>query len=113
PTTVPDEQSVSGQLRHVEVISKKFAVVLTAASVVLLAIVWLVPREGEARFRLSGGSEALQIPSIAVPAMPLAWASVVICVVLAAVSWVLWRSGRRTPWYVGIVFAVVFLAGFL
>ncbi|QIK82926.1 ABC transporter permease [Sanguibacter sp. HDW7] len=113
PTTVPDEQSVSGQLRHVEVISTKFAIVLSAATAILLAIVGLVPREGDVRFRLSGGSEALQIPSLEVPAMPLAWASVVICLVLAVLSWVLWRSGRRTPWYVGVVFGVVFLAGFL
>lgn len=113
PTTVPDEQSVSGQLRHVEVISTKFAVVLTAASVVLLAIVGLVPREGDATFRFSGAGESLQLGSLSVPAMPVAWASIVVCVALAALAWVLWRAGRSTPWYVGIVFALVFLAGFL
>lgn len=113
PTTVPGEQSVSAGMRHVEIISAKFAIVLSAASAILVSIIGLVPREGEAKFRFSGSSESLQIASISVPAMPVAWVSVVMCLVLTLLSWMLWRARRRTPWYVGVVFAIVFLAGFL
>ncbi|MGP7960511.1 ABC transporter permease [Sanguibacter sp. A247] len=113
PTTIPEEQSVSAGMRHVEIISAKFAIVLSAASAILVAIIGLVPREGEAKFRFSGSGESLQIASVSVPAMPVAWVSVVVCLVLTLLSWMLWRARRRTPWFIGVVFALFFLAGFL
>lgn len=112
-TVVPDEAPVSEQLRQVTVLSRKFPVVLSAVSAVLLAIIGFAPREGSTNFRFSSAGDLVTIPSVAAPAMPTAWVCLVVMILLTALSWLLWRSGRRTPWYVGVVFALLFMTGFL
>lgn len=112
-TTVPDEAPVSSQLRHVTVVSRKFPIVLTTMTVVLLAIVGLAPREGDTNFRFSASDDFFVIPSITVPGTAVAWGCVAIMAALSVLSWLLYRSGHKTPWYVGAVFSVVFVAGFL
>ena len=111
--TVPDDARVSETLRHVKLKSKKFPAVFTFMTIVLGLIVGLVPREGETKFRFAAESDFFAIPSISVPAMQLAWVCLVVLVAMTIVSWVLYVSGRRTPWYAGVVFALAFLAGFL
>ena len=112
-TIIPDESPVSENLRKVEVVSKKFPVVLTSVLVVLLAIVAFAAREGDTKFRFSSPDDFVSIPSITVPGMTVAWACVVLMALLAAASWALYVAGRKTPWYLGAVFALVFMAGFL
>ena len=112
-TIVPDEAPISTQLRKVTVLSRKFPVVLTTMTLVLLAIVGLVPREGDTNFRFSAPEDFFTIPSLTVPGMAVAWGCVVVMALLTAVSWLLFRAGRRTPWYVGGLFALAFITGFL
>lgn len=109
----PSERPVSEQLRHVAVVSKKFAVVLTAMTGVLLAICLFAAREGDTNFRFSSAGDLVTIPAVTVPGMTVAWIAVALMAGLSVLSWVLWRAGRRTPWYIAAVFGVLFLAGFL
>lgn len=110
---VRDESPVSESLRHVTVTSKKFPTVFTFMTVVLGLIVLLAPREGETKFRFAADTDFFAIPSVAVPAMPLAWVCLAILVVLTVLSWVLFLQERRTPWALGVLFGLAFLAGFL
>ena len=112
-TIVPDEAPLSTQLRRVAVLSRKFPVVLTSMSVVLLAILALAPREGNTNFRFSSPEDFFTIASVSVPGMTTAWVCCGLMVALTVVSWALYRVGRRTPWYVGGLFALAFITGFL
>lgn len=112
-TVIPDESPVSEQLRHVAVVSRKFPVVLTVVAVVFLAICGLAPREGHTNFRFSSAGDPVTIPSLAVPGMAVAWGCLVLMTLLAVVSWLLYRAQRPTPWYLGAVFVLTFLTGFL
>ena len=112
-TIIPDESPVSENLRKVEIVGKKFPVVLASVLVVLLAIVAFAAREGHTKFRFSSPDDFVSIPSVTVPGMTVAWVCVVVLALLTAVSWALYAAGRRTPWYVGAVFGLFFMAGFL
>ncbi len=110
---VPDDAPVSSTLRHVTVTSKKFPVVFTFMTVVLGLILLLASREGETKFRFSAETDLIVIPSISVPAMPVAWVCLALLVAVTAGSWLLYARERRTPLLAGIVFGLAFLTGFL
>ncbi len=111
--TVPDDSPVSAQLRKVTVVTKKFPIVLSVLSAILLLICALAARPGHTKFRFSEKTDLIHVPSLNVPGMTVAWGCLVIMVVLTAISWVLQHRERRTPWYLGILFALLFLTGFL
>jgi len=112
-TVVSPESPVSEQLRQVTVVSKKFPTVFTAVTVLLLAIIGLAPRDGSTSFRLSSPGDLVEIPAVSAPAMPTAWFCLVLMAAFTVLSWLLWRRDRRTPWYLGVVFALLFLTAFL
>ncbi|GAB4083959.1 ABC transporter permease [Myceligenerans cantabricum] len=72
-----------------------------------------VPRDGDTRFALSRGGDAVQIPVLVVPAMPLAWGCFAVLALAAAYAVVRTLANRRTPLWVIGVFGVAFLVGFL
>lgn len=109
----PDEAPVSESLRHVVVTSRKFPIVFTAMTVLLAIVLLVAPREGETQFRFSSPADFFAIPSISVPAMPVAWVSLVVLAVLTAASWLAYRAARKTPILAGVLFGLVFLTGFL
>lgn len=110
---VPDETPVSESLRKVVVRSKKFPVVFTVMTVVLALVLATYPREGETKFRFSAETDRIVIPSVQLPAMTVGWICLAVLVALTVLSWLLYASSRRTPWYAGVVFALAFLTGFL
>ncbi|MDQ2624581.1 MAG: ABC transporter permease [Actinomycetota bacterium] len=110
---VRDDAPVSSTLRHITVTSKKFPIVFTFMTAVLGLILALAPREGETKFRFSAESDFIVIPSISVPAMPVAWVGLVILVLATIASWALYARERRTPLILGVVFGLAFLTGFL
>lgn len=112
-TVVSPESPVSEQLRQVTVVSKKFPTVLAAVTVLLLAIIGLAPRDGSTSFRLSSPGDLVEIAAVSAPAMPTAWVCLAIMAAFTVLSWMLWRAERRTPWYVGVVFGLLFLTAFL
>ncbi|MBO0607940.1 ABC transporter permease [Myceligenerans salitolerans] len=72
-----------------------------------------VPRDGVTRFALSRGADALQIPLLEIPAMPLAWGCLVVLALIAAYSVVRTLANRRTSVWAIAAFGAVFLVGFL
>ena len=107
PAVVSDEQ------RHVTVVSWKATVVFAVFTVLFALLPLLAPRGGESAFRLSGGSDAVQLPDLVVPADLTAWIAVVIMAGVTAASALLTRRGRRTPLWLTAVYAFVLVLGFL
>ncbi|GEA83378.1 MULTISPECIES: ABC transporter permease [Cellulomonas] len=109
PAAVPD----AGEHRRVQVISRKapiaFAIVTGLFAILLLA----VPREGDATFRFATVGDLFTIPNATVPGMATAWTAVVIMGLATVAAFVLVARRRRVPGWISLVFAFVFLVGFL
>lgn len=86
-----------------------FAVFTLAA----LALAVFAPRDGVTKFRLSSPSDAVQLPEISVPSMPALWVVVVLLAVVTAYSAWLVTAKRRVPLWLIVVFAILFMFGFL
>ena len=109
PTAAPSP----GAHRHVQVVSRKapiaFAIVTGLFALLLLA----APREGGATFRFASVGDLFTIPDATVPGMTTAWVTVVLMAVATAVAFVLVGRRRPVPAWISLVFALVFLVGFL
>ncbi|MBE1877106.1 ABC transporter permease [Myceligenerans pegani] len=109
----PGTPSDTIEKRHVTQVGWKAAGGLIVVGALFALLLVTVPREGDTRFALSRDADAIQIPVLEIPAMPLAWACLVIMALVAAFSVVRTQANRRTPIWVIVVFGVVFLVGFL
>ncbi|MFB6609626.1 ABC transporter permease [Agromyces sp. NPDC056379] len=86
-----------------------FAVFTLAA----LALAVFAPREGVTKFRLSSPTDAVQLPEVTVPTMPALWTVVVLLALVTAYSAWLVASKKRVPLWTIVVFAILFMFGFL
>ncbi|MFC9561179.1 ABC transporter permease [Agromyces sp. NPDC056965] len=86
-----------------------FAVFTLAA----LALAVFAPREGVTKFRLSSPTDAVQLPEVTVPTMPALWTVVVLLAAVTAYSAWLVASKKRVPLWTIVVFAILFMFGFL
>ncbi|MFT3798402.1 MAG: ABC transporter permease [Microbacterium sp.] len=90
------------------------APIALAVFAVLFAILLLAaPRQDETTFRLSSGSDVVQLPDLVTPVMATAWTCVVLGVLLAAASAYFVRAFGRSPLWIVIVYLVVLVVGFL
>ncbi|WP_225753843.1 ABC transporter permease [Actinotalea sp. Marseille-Q4924] len=112
-TATPSSASVSADLRHVTVVSRKSALVLTVVTALMALLLLLSPREGDVQFRLGAEGDALRLPDVALPGMATAWTCVALAALLAGVAWLRVRAERRLPVLVPILFAVLLLVAFL
>lgn len=95
------------------VVDKKAPVLFGGLTVVLLLIVLLAGESGDTTFRLATGGDLFQVPEITVPATATAWLMVVLCALCTAWSVRLYLSRRNTPMWLVVVFALVWMIGFL
>ena len=107
---VPDEVV---EHRHVTVVSRKVPVVLTVVTALFAVLLALAPREGDATFRLATGNDLVALPNLVVPGTTAAWLAVAVMTLLTAFSYVRVAARRKVPGWVSMVFAAVFLVGFL
>jgi len=107
---VPDEVV---EHRHVTVVSRKVPVVLTVVTALFAVLLALAPREGDATFRLATGNDLVALPNLVVPGTTAAWVAVAVMALLTAFSYVRVAARRKVPGWVSMVFAAVFLVGFL
>ena len=107
---VPDEVV---EHRHVTVVSRKVPVVLTVVTALFAVLLALAPREGDATFRLATGNDLVALPNVVVPGTTAAWVAVAVMALLTAFSYVRVAARRKVPGWVSMVFAAVFLVGFL
>lgn len=95
------------------IVSWKTTLILTTGAVLMTVLLWASPRAGDTRFALVNPDDAVQIPVLVVPAMPLAWAGLVLMALLALLSAVGTYLQRRTPGWVSAIFVVALMVSFL
>ncbi|MBO3089040.1 ABC transporter permease [Cellulomonas dongxiuzhuiae] len=99
--------------RHVTVVSRKVPVVLTVVTALFALLLALAPREGDATFRLATGNDLVALPNVVVPGTTTAWVTVAVMALLTAYAYVRVGARRKVPGWVSMLFAAVFLVGFL
>ena len=106
-------ESVSADLRHVTVVSRKTPIALAVIAALLALLLAARPRPGYAHFRFADEGERLSIPDLTVDGMTTAWLAVgvLVVLVLAAVAYV--AAQRKVPVWVPLLFALATLVGFL
>lgn len=95
------------------VVDRKAPVLLSALALGLLLIIAIWPEDGDTTFRLAVPSDFAQLPTVTVPSTLTAWLMVVVCALCAAWSILLYRSRRRTPMWLVILYSVAWMIGFL
>ncbi|WP_353988462.1 ABC transporter permease [Ruicaihuangia caeni] len=115
-TQAPAAETSNGAVAvaRAAVVSWKAPIAFGVFALLALVLFVLNPRaEAETGFRLSTGRDFIQIPDVVVPSF---LTGVVITVALFAIAlWsaILVRQRRKTPLWAVIVFAVLFMVGFL
>ncbi|MCK8608622.1 ABC transporter permease [Agromyces sp. C10] len=85
-----------------------------AVVTVLLAILFIAsPHAGDATFRLSTGSDLIQLPELVLNGIVATWIGVVLLAAVTVASAALVRAKRRVPLWLLVVFAVIALMAFL
>ncbi len=112
-TAPAPSESVSADLRHVVVVSRKTPIALGIITVLAALLYALDPRHGYTHFRFAESSDRVQVPTLSVDGMTTAWLSVVVLAVLTlgAVAFVVQR--RKAPMWLPLVFALAAIVGFL
>ncbi|KQM84179.1 ABC transporter permease [Agromyces sp. Leaf222] len=95
------------------VTSWKAPIAFAAFTLIALALAVFAPREGETGFRLTETTDVIQITTISTPTMATLWTVVLLLALATAFSAYLVASKRRVPLWLVVVFAVLFLIGFL
>ncbi|AEE46984.1 ABC transporter permease [Cellulomonas fimi] len=108
---VPDQAVV--EHRRVTVVSWKATIGFGVVTALFALLLVLAPRTGNAAFRLATDGDLFTLPNLSVPGMATAWICVVVMALLVLLVGLLSARGRRVPLWVPVLFAVVFLFGFL
>lgn len=95
------------------VVDKKAPVLFGGLTIVLLLIVFLAGESGDTTFRLATGTDFFEIPEVTVPSVATTWLMVAICALCTAWSARLYVAKRRTPMWLVVVFALLWMIGFL
>ncbi|MET4158906.1 ABC transporter permease [Agromyces sp. PvR057] len=95
------------------VTSWKAPIAFAAFTLIALALAVFAPREGDTTFRLVDAKDVIQINSITTPAMPTLWVVIVLLALATGYSAYLVSTKRRVPLWLIVVFAVLFMTGFL
>ena len=95
------------------VTSWKAPIAFAIFTLLAIALAVFAPQDGETTFRLSTQSDVIQLPEITVPTMPTLWITIVLLALATAYSAMLVASKRRVPIWLVVVFAVLFMFGFL
>ena len=106
-------ESVSADLRHVTVVSRKTPIALAVITALLALLLAAKPRPGYAHFRFADEGERLSIPDLTVDGMTTAWIAVGVLVVLVLVAvgsglltFLVWFFVMDAPLLVALTFAV-------
>ena len=95
------------------VTSWKAPVAFGIFTLIALALAVFAPRPGDTTYRLSLPNDVIQLPELTVPAMPALWTVIVLLAAATGYSAWLVSSKRRVPLWLVVVFAILFMFGFL
>jgi ABC-type uncharacterized transport system permease subunit len=115
-STITEHHRVAPQpdaLATTVVTSWKAPIAFAVFTVLALALAVFAPREGDTTYRWSRESDAIQVPDLVVPALQTLWAVTALLAVATLYSVLLVRSKRRVPLWLIVVFAILFMFGFL
>nr|WP_156891465.1 ABC transporter permease [Agromyces subbeticus] len=82
-------------------------------TLIALGLAVFAPRAGDTTYRWSQESDVIQVPDLVVPAQQALWAVVALLAVATLSSILRVRSKRRIPLWLVVVFAILFMFGFL
>ncbi|MDF2573451.1 MAG: transporter permease [Agromyces sp.] len=115
-STTADDRSLAAQPQALDttvVTSWKAPIALGVFTILLLALAVFAPRSGDTTYRLSLPNDVIQLPELVVPTMPALWTVVVLLALATAYSAFLVSAKRRVPFWLIVVFAILFVFGFL
>lgn len=115
-STTADDRSLAAQPQALDttvVTSWKAPIALGVFTILLLALAVFAPRPGDTTYRLSLPNDVIQLPELVVPTMPALWTVVVLLALATAYSAFLVSAKRRVPFWLIVVFAILFVFGFL
>ncbi|MGI9821665.1 ABC transporter permease [Agromyces sp. Marseille-Q5079] len=96
------------------VTSWKAPIAFGVFTLLALALAVFAPRSGDTTYKLNASEkDAIIVPNLVVPAMPALWTVIVLLAAVTAYSIWLVTSKKRVPLWLIVVFAVLFLFGFL
>lgn len=95
------------------VTSWKAPIAFAAFTLAALALAVFAPREGATTFRISTRSDVIQLPELSAPSLATLWVIVALLVLATAYSISLVATKRRVPLWLIVVFAILFMVGFL
>jgi simple sugar transport system permease protein len=116
-STVTEHHTLAPQpdaLDKTVVTSWKAPIAYAIFVLVALALAVFAPRSGDTTYRLNASDkDAIIIADLSVPAMPALWTVVVLLAIATGYAFWLVSQKRRVPLWLTVVFAILFLFGFL
>ena len=117
-TAVAEAQSgiPSGEpvvLERTRIVSWKAPIALGIFALLAVILFVFLPREGQSSFRIADPGDFFAIPVLTVPTHATSVITAILCVLLAGGAYLYVRFGRSVPIWYTIVFALVFMFGFL
>jgi general nucleoside transport system permease protein len=109
PTTAPQPDALATTV----VVSWKAPIVYAVITVVAAILFVVAAQPGDAVFRISGTGDVIQLPEVTLGGTVTGLVCTILLVLITAASALLVRARRRVPLWFAIVFAVIFLVGFL
>lgn len=91
----------------------KAPVILGVFALLAVVLFVLLPREGASTFRFSNTGDAVRLPNLTLPTHATGIVVAILLVLLAIAGFVLARTSRAVRLWLVIVFAFVFMVGFL
>jgi general nucleoside transport system permease protein len=114
PASPATKEEMPAQVAGVTtIVDRKAPVVFGLLTLALALIVGLAPGSGDTTFRVSTGSDLVEIPDITVPSTATAWVLIIVCALCTAASIALYLKQRRTGIWLVVLFAVAWMLGFL
>ena len=101
------------KLREVTVVDRKAPTLFAILTIGLALILFFAPQEGDTSFRLAVDTDLFGLPTVTVPSTPTAWFLVALCALCTAYSILLLTQRRNTKMWLVVVFAILWLTGFL
>jgi general nucleoside transport system permease protein len=108
---VPDSSPIV--LEKAEIRSWKAPIALGVFVIISLILFFGFSRQGSSSFRFSESSDAIKLPNLTVDTVTTSIVVTILLVLIAAYSaWLSWKV-RKTPIWLVILFALIFMFGFL
>ncbi|HEY5222591.1 MAG TPA: ABC transporter permease [Microbacteriaceae bacterium] len=112
-TSSAPSASAAFKAATVVVTSWKLPIIFGIFSIVSIVLFVILGRPGKSTFSFATGTDFVHLPNITAPAVPVGIVVSVIAVLLTIASAVYVANSRRVPRWIGVVFSLVVLFGFL